>query len=303
MTADVPASQAARAAAPSAQSSVERAADRASGAPAGLVDGDETLRAVRGLAPLSPVTLITGAGRGIGAATALLLAERGHDVALNYRQDAGAAEAIAASVRAMGRRAMTVRADVADPEQVAAMFVAVDEGLGRVTGLVNNAGVVAPSASLADLSPDRIRRVFDVNVFGLIYCTQQAAARMSTASGGRGGAIVNLSSRAARRGSPNVYSDYAASKGAVDTLTLSLGHELIGLGIRVNGVRPGIIETDIHADSVPADQLRARLGEAAKGIPIGRLGRAEEIAEAIAWLMSDAASYTVGATLDVGGGR
>lgn len=250
-----------------------------------------------------PVTLITGAGRGIGAATALLLAARGHDVALNYRQDAAAAEEIAHRVRAMGRRAVTIRADVADPEQVSVMFAAVDERLGRLTGLVNNAGIVAPAAPLAELTPERIRRVFEVNVFGLIHCTQAAAARLSTARGGRGGTIVNLSSRAAQRGSANVYSDYAASKGAVDTLTLSLAHELIGQGIRVNGVRPGIIETDIHADSLPAEVLRTRLGEAAKGIPIGRLGRAEEIAEAIAWLMSDASSYTVGATLDVAGGR
>ncbi|WP_431049506.1 SDR family oxidoreductase [Roseateles sp. L2-2] len=253
--------------------------------------------------PITPITLITGAGRGIGAATALLLAARGHDLALNYRQDAQAAESIAERVRAMGRRATTVRADVADPAQVAAMFAEIDARLGRLTGLVNNAGMVARKASLADLTPERLRRVFEVNVFGLIYCTQQAAVRMSTAQGGRGGAIVNLSSRAAQRGSPDLYSDYAASKGAVDTLTLSLGHELIAQGIRVNGVRPGVIETDIHADSLPAETLPALLAEAAKGIPIGRLGRAEEIAEAIAWLMSDAASFTVGATLDVAGGR
>ncbi|WP_377158672.1 SDR family oxidoreductase [Roseateles sp. UC29_93] len=250
-----------------------------------------------------PITLITGAGRGIGAATALLLAARGHDLALNYRQDVDAAEDTARRVQALGRRAVTIRADVADPQQVSAMFAQVDARLGRLTGLVNNAGMVGRMASLADLTPDRIRRVFEVNVFGLIYCTQQAAVRMSTAHGGRGGAIVNLSSRAAQRGSANLYSDYAASKGAVDTLTLSLGHELIGQGIRVNGVRPGVIETDIHADSLPADELQARLAEAAKGIPIGRLGRAEEIAEVIVWLMSDAASYTVGATLDVAGGR
>ncbi|WP_431264561.1 SDR family oxidoreductase [Roseateles chitinivorans] len=251
----------------------------------------------------APITLITGAGRGIGAATALLLAARGHDLALNYRQDAAAAEAIADRVRALGRRAVTIRADVADPAQVAAMFADIDARLGRLTGLVNNAGMVGRKASLPDLTPERLRRVFEVNVFGLIYCTQQAAARMSTAHGGPGGAIVNLSSRAAQRGSANLYADYAASKGAVDTLTLSLGHELIGQGIRVNGIRPGIIETDIHADSLPAEELPALLAEAAKGIPIGRLGRAEEIAEAIAWLMSDAASFTVGATLDVAGGR
>ncbi|MET0210686.1 MAG: SDR family NAD(P)-dependent oxidoreductase, partial [Burkholderiaceae bacterium] len=180
------------------------------------------------------ITLITGAGRGIGAATALCLAARGHDLALNYRQDAAAAEALAARIRALGRRAFTVRADVGDPAQVAAMFEQVDDGLGRLTGLVNNAGIVAPTSAVEGISPERLRRVFEVNVFGVVWCVQQAAARMSTARGGQGGAIVNLSSRAAQRGSAHVYSDYAASKGAVDTLTLSLAHELIGQGIRVN---------------------------------------------------------------------
>ncbi|WP_245643323.1 SDR family oxidoreductase [Roseateles chitosanitabidus] len=249
------------------------------------------------------ITLITGAARGIGAATALLLARRGHDLAINYRRDEAAAEALARQIRGLGRRAITVRADVARPDEVEALFSAVDAGLGRLTGLVNNAGIVAPRASLAELSRERVRHMFEVNVFGLIHCTQLAAERMSRSRDGRGGAIVNLSSRAAQRGSAHMYSDYAASKGAVDTLTLSLGHELIAEGIRVNGVRPGIIETDIHADSLPPGTVAERLAEAAQGIPIGRLGTAEEIAEAIAWLLSDASSYTVGATLDVAGGR
>lgn len=250
-----------------------------------------------------PVTLITGAARGIGAATALLLAERGHDLALNYRQDHAAAEDVAGRVRALGRRVLLLPADVADPAQVEAMFLRLDEALGPPTGLVNNAGIVAPAASVEGLSPERLRRVFEVNVFGTVYCVQQAVRRMGTGHGGAGGAIVNLSSRAAQLGSPNLYVDYAASKGAIDSLTVSLARELIPQGIRVNGVRPGIIETDIHADSLPAADLPARLAEAARGIPIARLGRAREIAEAIAWLLSDAASYTVGATLDVAGGR
>lgn len=251
----------------------------------------------------APITLITGASRGIGAATARLLARQGHDLALNFRNDAAAAEAVAEEVRRLGRRALLVQADVADPDQVVAMFRRIDEGLGRVTGLVNNAGMVGPTTSLDGITPQRLRRLFEVNVFSIVYCTQQAALRMGTSHGGTGGAIVNLSSRAAQRGSAHLYSDYAATKGAVDTLTLSLGHELISQGIRVNGVRPGVIETDIHADSLPAAEMPALLAAAAKTTPIGRLGRAEEIAEAIAWLLSPAASYTVGATLDVAGGR
>jgi len=249
------------------------------------------------------LTLITGAGRGIGAATARLLARQGHDLALNYRSDRASAEALAEELRALGRRVEIIQADVGDPSQVAALFDAVDRRLGRLTGLVNNAGIVAPSASLDGLTPERLRRMFEVNVFSVIHCTQQAQARMSTRHGGAGGAIVNVSSRAAQRGSANLYSDYAASKAAVDALTLSLGHELIAHGIRMNGVRPGVIDTDIHADSRPAEELPALLAATAQGIPIGRLGQASEIAEAIAWLLSPAASYTVGAMLDVAGGR
>jgi NAD(P)-dependent dehydrogenase (short-subunit alcohol dehydrogenase family) len=243
--------------------------------------------------------LITGASRGIGAATALRCAAAGWDVAINYVQDRGAAEALAARLSALGCRALTLQADVADAAQVAAMFARLDEAGGRLAGLVNNAGIVAPAARLAAMSPERWRRVFDVNVIGTLLCCQHAAQRMSTARGGAGGAIVNLSSRAAEYGSPGVYVDYAASKGAVDTLTRGLGHELIGEGIRVNGVRPGIIETDIHATSgVPVGSPAT-----AASIPIGRLGRVEEVAEAIVWLLSDAASYTVGTMLDVAGGR
>ncbi|HEV6965419.1 MULTISPECIES: SDR family oxidoreductase [Roseateles] len=243
--------------------------------------------------------LITGGSRGIGAATALRCAQAGWDVAINYAQDSAAAVALASRLDGLGRRALTLQADVADPGQVAAMFERLDQAGGRLAGLVNNAGIVAPAARLEAMDMARWRRVFDVNVMGTLLCCQQAARRMSTRHGGAGGAIVNLSSRAAEFGAPGVYVDYAASKGAVDTLTRGLGRELIAEGIRVNGVRPGIVETDIHATS----GMAVAAPEVTSAIPIQRLGRPDEIAEAIAWLLSDAASYTVGAMLDVAGGR
>ncbi len=246
---------------------------------------------------MSAWILITGASRGIGAATALRCAEAGWDVAINYAQDSAAAEQLASQVQGWGQRALTLQADVADEAQVAAMFARLDAAGGRLGGLVNNAGIVAPAARLQDMTPERWRRLFDVNVIGTLLCCQQAARRMSTTHGGAGGAIVNLSSRAAEYGSAGIYVDYAATKGAVDTLTKGLARELISEGIRVNGVRPGIIETDIHGRSGMDAQ------GAAASLPIQRLGRPEEIAEAVAWLLSDAASYTVGALLDVAGGR
>ncbi len=241
--------------------------------------------------------LITGGSRGIGAATALRCAAAGWDVAINYAQDSVAAEALAGRLHSLGRRALTLQADVADEAQVAAMFERLDAEGGRLAGLVNNAGIVAPAGRLAGMTPARWRRVFDVNVIGTMLCTQHAARRMSTAQGGAGGAVVNLSSRAVEGGSGGIYVDYAATKGAIDVLTKGLARELIGEGIRVIGVRPGVIETDIHADSGLDPH------SVATTIPIQRLGRPQEIAEAIAWLLSDAASYTVGAMLDVGGGR
>ncbi len=247
----------------------------------------------------TPLTLITGGSRGIGAATARRLAQAGHDIAINYRHDEAAAQAVAAEVRALGRRALCLRADISRADQVAQMFETLDRELGTLTGLVNNAGIVAPAARFLDTVPERWQRMFDVNVQGLLLCTHAAARRMSTRHGGPGGAIVNLSSRASEYGSASVYVDYAASKGAVDTLTRGLGRELITEGIRVNGVRPGIIDTEIHADS-HTDHI---LPQRTRDIPIGRIGRPEEIAEAIAWLLSDAASYTVGTMLDVSGGR
>jgi len=248
-----------------------------------------------------PLTLITGASRGIGAATARLLAAQGHDLVLNYARDRATAEALADELRADGqRRVWCIQADVANEAQVLAMFARIDaEAAGRLSGLVNNAGIVAPAARLEAMDMARWQHLFGVNVMGTLLCCREAARRMSTRHGGAGGAIVNLSSRAAQLGSPGVYVDYAASKGAIDSLTVGLARELIEEGIRVNGVRPGIIATEIHADSGTAGALAA----AAAGIPIRRLGRAEEVAEAIAWLLSEAASYTVGAVLDVSGGR
>lgn len=243
--------------------------------------------------------LITGASRGIGAATALLLAGRGHDLALNYRRDAAAAEALAARVRALGRRAVTIAADVADEAAVRAMFDRIDAELGPLGGLVNNAGIVAMKARLDEMDVARWRRVLETNVIGTLLCSQLALRRMSTRHGGRGGAIVNLSSVAATLGSPGMYVDYAASKGAIDSFTIGLARELAAEGVRVNAVRPGIIETDIHADSGEPDRARQSAGV----IPMQRPGRAEEVAAAIAWLLSDDASYTTGAILDVSGGR
>ena len=247
----------------------------------------------------SKTVLVTGAGRGIGAAIALACAEAGCDVALNYAQDAAAANAVAERIRARGRRALVLQADVADEVQVLAMFARIDAEFGRLDALVNNAGIVARGARLEEMTVQRWRRVFDVNVIGTLLCTREAAKRMSTRHGGSGGAIVNLSSRAAQLGGPNQYVDYAASKGAVDSLTAGLAKELIAEGIRVNAVRPGIIDTDIHATTA----LPELLGTAVSAIPMGRMGRADEVAQAVVWLLSEASSYSVGVTIDVTGGR
>ena len=245
------------------------------------------------------VVLITGAGRGIGAATARMAARRGWDVAINYTRDAAAAEAVAAEVRALGRRAITVAADVSDEPAVLAMFGRIDAELGRLSGLVNNAGIVAMKARLDEMDLARWQRMWAVNITGSLLCAREAVRRMSTRHGGAGGAIVNLSSVAARLGAPHMYIDYAVSKGAIDTFTTGLAQEVAAEEIRVNAVRPGIIDTDIHADSGD----RGRPQAAAAMIPMQRPGTADEVAAAIVWLLSAEASYTTGAILDVGGGR
>lgn len=245
------------------------------------------------------VLLVTGAGRGIGAATALLAAAQGWDVAVNYVHDRSAAEAVAAAVRAQGRRAVTLQADVADDGAVTAMFQALDRELGPLAGLVNNAGVVDLSARVDQMSAARVRRMFAVNVFGSMACAREAVRRMSTRHGGVGGAIVNLSSAAARIGAPGQYVDYAASKAAIDAFTLGLAREVAAEGIRVNAVRPGIISTDIHASGGEPERAQRLAAQ----VPMQRAGSAEEVAQAIVWLLSPQASYATGAVLDVTGGR
>ena len=249
---------------------------------------------------MNPKTLlITGGSRGIGAATARLAAAQGWDVAVNYTRDAGAAEAVAADVRALGRRALVLQADVAEHAQLLAMFASIDRAWGRLTGLVNNAGVVDVPARVDEMSPERLQRMFAINVMGSIWCAQEAVRRMSTRHGGSGGSIVNLSSAAARLGSPGQYVDYAAAKGAIDTFTLGLAREVAAEGVRVNAVRPGIIETDIHASGGQPE----RAAQLAPQVPMRRAGSADEVAQAIVWLLGAGSSYTTGAVLDVTGGR
>jgi NAD(P)-dependent dehydrogenase (short-subunit alcohol dehydrogenase family) len=243
--------------------------------------------------------LVTGASRGIGAAAAIACAKKGWDVAVNYTRDEPAAQAVAAQVRAMGRRAITVKADVADEAAVLAMYARIDAELGALVGLVNNAGVVDEIVRIDSISVARLQRMFSINVFGSIVCAREALKRMSHKHGGQGGAIVNLSSVAAQLGSPGWYVDYAASKGAIDSFTIGLAREVAGEGVRVNAVRPGIIDTDIHASGGQPDRAHA----SAALVPMQRPGRADEVAAAIVWLLSDEASYTTGAILDVSGGR
>jgi NAD(P)-dependent dehydrogenase (short-subunit alcohol dehydrogenase family) len=243
--------------------------------------------------------LITGASRGIGRATALLAAERGWPVAINYRSDAGAAAETAAQVQRRGARTTTVRADVSLEADVIAMFEQAQGDLGPLGGVVINAGIVAPALPLADMPAERLERMFRVNVLGAYLCAREAARRLVRSRGGGGGSVVLVSSAASRLGSPGEYVDYAGSKAALDTLAIGLAKELGAEGVRVNAVRPGLIETGIHASAGDPDRAR-RLGASS---PLGRAGRPEEIAEAIVWLLSDAASYVTGAILDVAGGR
>jgi NAD(P)-dependent dehydrogenase (short-subunit alcohol dehydrogenase family) len=243
--------------------------------------------------------LVTGGTRGIGRATALKCARKGWSVALTYLGNQPAAEEAAREVRAAGGHAITLQGDVAVEADVISMFRAAESRLGRLDGVVINAGIVAPSLQLADMDSARLKRMFDVNVYGAYLCARESARCLSKDRGGSGGAIVLISSAASRLGSPFEYVDYAGSKAAIDTLTIGLAKELAQQGVRVNAVRPGLIETDIHASGGQPDRAR-RIGATT---PMGRAGRPEEVAEAIVWLLSDGASYTTGAILDVAGGR
>ncbi len=245
------------------------------------------------------VLLITGGSRGIGAATALLAAQDGWAVAVNYANNQAAANQVVQAIAQTGGQAIAVQGDVADEAQIARLFATVDQQLGRVTGLVNNAGVVDVTARVEDMSWERLERMMRINVLGTFACAKEAIRRMSTRHGGQGGVIVNLSSAAARLGAPGQYVDYAASKGAVDTFTVGLAKELATESIRVNAVRPGVIDTDIHASG----GLPNRARDLAPQIPMQRPGTAQETAQAIVWLLSDKASYVTGTCLDVTGGR
>ena len=245
------------------------------------------------------ITLVTGGNRGIGRATALLLAQQGHTLAIGYRRQQTQAEEIVAQIRHGGGKAIAIQADIADEQQVVAMFQHIDRHLGPLTGLVNNAAILKQQASIEQLDAARIAEIFATNVGGSFICAREAVKRMALRHGGQGGAIVNVSSAASRLGAPHEYVDYAASKGALDTLTIGLSLEVAAQGIRVNAVRPGLIYTEMHADGGEpgrVDRVKAHL-------PMQRGGQPEEVAEAIAWLLSDAASYVTGSFIDLAGGK
>ncbi len=248
---------------------------------------------------MNNVLLVTGGSRGIGAATALLAAAQGYAVAVNYAANQAAADDVVRAIEASGGTAIALQADVGDEAQVMRLFEQVDQQLGTLTALVNNAGVVDVASPVAEMSGARLKRMFDINVLGSMFCAREAVRRMSTKRGGAGGAIVNLSSAAARLGAPGQYVDYAAAKGAIDAFTMGLAKEVAAEGIRVNAVRPGLIDTDIHASGGEPDRV-ARLVHM---VPMQRSGSAEEVAQAVVWLLSDGASYTTMSFLDVSGGR
>ena len=248
---------------------------------------------------MRPVVLITGGSRGIGAATALLAAEQGYAVGINYSSNSQAASALVERIKAGGGTALAIQADVAQEAQVLAMFKTVDEQLGRLSALVNNAGVVDVGSRVDAMSVARLRRMFDINLLGSFLCAREAVLRMSTRHGGQGGSIVNVSSVAAKLGGTGQYVDYAASKGAIDTMTIGLAKEVALEGIRVNAVRPGIIDTEIHASGGQPNRVQ----EMTPMLPMKRPGTAEEVAQAIMWLVSPLSSYTTASFVDVTGGR
>ncbi len=245
------------------------------------------------------VVLVTGGGRGIGAATVRLASQRGWSVCINYRNKDTEAKKLADEINQSGGTAIPIKADVSREADVISLFDTVDAELGMIHALVNNAGIIAPQSQLVDVSADRLRKIFDTNVVGSFLCAREAVKRMSVSRGGSGGSIVNLSSSAARIGSPNEFIDYAASKGAIDTMTLGLSKEVAEEGIRVNAVRPGLIETEMHLDTGDIHRLQ-KLRE---WVPMKRVGSSSEVASTIVWLMSDDASYITGALVDVAGGR
>ncbi len=246
-----------------------------------------------------PVLLVTGGSRGIGAAACLVAARHGWRVAVNYAANEAAANAVVSEIAKAGGEAIAIKGDVGNAADIGSMFEAVDKHFGRLDGLVNNAGIVDYIARVDEMSADRLERMMRINVTGSILCAGQAVRRMSTRHGGRGGAIVNISSMAAVIGGPAQYVDYAASKAAIDTFTVGLSKEVADEGIRVNAIRPGIIETDIHAAGGQPDKPK----EMAPSIPMKRTGQAEEVADAIVYLLSPSASYITGAILNVSGGR
>ena len=248
---------------------------------------------------MAPVYLITGGSRGIGAAVARLAAEQGAAVCVNYVANGDAAQVVVDDIKSRGGQAMACQGDMAVEADIERVFDACAAEFGPVTVLVNNAGVLDMEGNLADFSGERISRIIDLNVTGALICAREAVRRMSTDKGGKGGSIINISSMAATLGSGGAYVDYAASKGAIDALTIGLGREVARQGIRVNGIRPGIIETDIHASG--GNPTRAK--DLADTVPMGRPGKPQEVAEAVVWLASDKASYITGSTINVSGGR
>jgi NAD(P)-dependent dehydrogenase (short-subunit alcohol dehydrogenase family) len=250
-------------------------------------------------APMNKVLLITGASRGIGSATAILAAKHGYAICVNYRQNAQAAEKVVHEIESAGAKAIAVAADVAIESEVVRLFETVDQALGPLTALINNTGILEKQIRLEEMTADRLSRIFTANVTGSFLCAREAVKRMSTRHGGKGGVIVNVSSMASQLGGAGEYVDYAASKGAIDTMTIGLAKEVATEGIRVNAVRPGVIYTDIHASSGEP----GRVDRVKETVPMKRGGQPEEVAQAILWLLSDEASYCTGTFINVSGGR